>query len=1278
MQEHDRESKENFQLLNENVKSVGEMIKNLAPDRFTIEAHNESAKKELDDLLKRRSVDLIRVRQEISILKKRVFEGDLSYAATSIKAEISYWASRLHASETETLPLAREFLKGLTQIDPKKDTRLIDALILETEGDTDGALRILRDIDSADGRSTFFVTCKRRKGNDDALLWFNEQHGNDNPEFFTGVGWFNLAATLAEAGKWTEAGKRLALVRDYWDQWPDLAFLEGVVNAALILPEEYRSYALEMALFNQAIRPIEGIEADKYRDRAKECFDTASKLLNGVDLANRAQAASDWHLWLRLTDPKAEISKNARQQISESMKEGPRAVGSIIFARAFGIEFDDTPLTKYLGQRKRTGGLKNEELAAEFFLAEMKMSPRHRVDFLLREEGRLKKVVSTAALSGLIIESLVEDGQTKRARNILVARKGDFVEQDFRRIETMIDAKDGEDPLASLENLYAEDNSLINLQNLVSHLKRIGDWNELQPRLEELFRKERTSRNAHSLVYCYRRNARVDLYSILAFFDENHDLVDGNDNLLSEKAWTLSHAGLLKDAQKISDQLRLKRNNEDDLLLEINIALQLGEWDRFSKIISDATKHKENLRPDTLLQLASLSSEVDSDPSRAIDLARMAVDKGNEEPQILLQAYLLAVQLGLENQESGRWLGRAIELSSDEGPLKKVDIRTVAQEMMPAYIEKVKDTEQGFLNGEISLQVIANNLGQPLSKILIQIPKANSDLWDGRKRIIVPIRSGSRGIVEMKSHWKVCLDNTSIMVLNHIEILEETISAFESIVLDPDIMIFLLNEKRRARFHQPSRIRRGHDFRSLLDRNLIRTAPLTSGAPIELIKEVGKDFAELLAEAKTVKGLVIRPSPIHKVGAFLEQEADLGEYADYVISTKAFVKILYENMGIIDSEVFERANIYLRAQDSGGGFGEHRDLIDCPLYLDDLAITYLQHVDLLNIICNSGFDIYVHQSTKAYNAALIEEGHGGTILAETINKIRLILHKALQDGKATFLPRLRWRDSDNRFRILYQIAPIVATLIEDTGFCNAVCIDDRFFNKHANISDKNNRYIPTVCVIDILHHLKSQGIITEEQNNLGFHKLRQGGFAFVPILLDELGTRLDLARWDGKGSLIENAEMRLMRQSLMRIRSLDMLSLPEEAPALQQIQFSSWVAIRRIWSDESVSVEMARKLSNWVWWNIAPCPLDWVKELRKATQIGIALERFAQHYSLLLKPMNLKEERYESYLNWLEDDLLRPLMAGNSDLIYALAERVRKDIELTIEDMPNYADANDN
>ena len=73
----------------------------------------------------------------------------------------------------------------------------------------------------------------------------------------------------------------------------------------------------------------------------------------------------------------------------------------------------------------------------------------------------------------------------------------------------------------------------------------------------------------------------------------------------------------------------------------------------------------------------------------------------------------------------------------------------------------------------------------------------------------------------------------------------------------------------------------------------------------------------------------------------------------------------------------------------------------------------------------------------------------------------------------------------------------------------------------------------------------------------------------VPVTLDELEKYLRNARFDQEGHVIESAEMRLLRQTLMRVRSLDMVELPTEALFLEKMQLGSILAIRRLWADEA-------------------------------------------------------------------------------------------------------------
>src|SRR5262249_48338004 len=254
----------------------------------------------------------------------------------------------------------------------------------------------------------------------------------------------------------------------------------------------------------------------------------------------------------------------ARQEVREGMKEGQRAIDLMPFARAFGIEFDDGPLNRYLRQRAQTGGLGGRELVAELFLAELTMNPRDYAEFLEREEDRFSQVVLKAALTGKRIEAFVKDGQIVRARNLLEARRDDFVDYDYERLRAMINTREGTDPRAQFEALYRQSDSLLDLKNLVEHLKRAGDWMALLPLLEDLFRRERTLENALQVLEGMRRNPQTDYATIIAFLEENQDMVNRCLDLASEQAWALSHVGRLKEAEAINRGPLEARDNPSD------------------------------------------------------------------------------------------------------------------------------------------------------------------------------------------------------------------------------------------------------------------------------------------------------------------------------------------------------------------------------------------------------------------------------------------------------------------------------------------------------------------------------------------------------------------------------------------------------------------------------------------------------------------------------------------------------------------------------------------
>ena len=233
---------------------------------------------------------------------------------------------------------------------------------------------------------------------------------------------------------------------------------------------------------------------------------------------------------------------------------------------------------------------------------------------------------------------------------------------------------------------------------------------------------------------------------------------------------------------------------------------------------------------------------------------------------------------------------------------------------MPKRRERGREIEQALLNGRIPLHAAAHEFNQTLSRFLIDVPRKNVDQHDGRKRVPVPIVSGARQMVQMPPEWAVGLDVTSLMVLGYLDLLKRALTAFRRVVLAPDTMSLLLDERRCVRFHQPSRVEEAEEVRALIDQEHLRMEPSLPKPPAWLVNEVGRDLAEILEAARVAGGRVVHPYPIFSVQTFMEREADLQDYAELVLSTKAFTNLLYAR-GFIDSETHEHAGHFLSTQD---------------------------------------------------------------------------------------------------------------------------------------------------------------------------------------------------------------------------------------------------------------------------------------------------------------------------------------------------------------------------
>ena len=1254
--------------LGQQLSSVAEKINTIGSDAVVVRVHTEQASKELLGILKRRTFQTDEARDQIRVLVGRLSSGELRQADQEIRTEVLYWAARLHAFEAQHVPQASGYLQHLRELNPQYDVKIVEALILEHKGDAAGALRILREINTADGHSTIWGVLSRTQGKPAALAWMEGQPDHRDVSFFTGIGWQNVAITLAEMGMWERATATLATTSTCADNWPDLAYVEGVINAALLLPVESRSLALRMNIFHPTIKTVQGFEADQTRARAHACFERAIQLLTDIGENKRAQGARNWILWLGLTDSREERRKAAENELRTIMSDGRQAVDYLHVARTFEIEFDRDPLIRYLANRKEMGGLEGQEVVAEVLLAEITMSAQEYAEFLEKDEVRLSAQVPKSMLSGKRVEALLRDSQIARAKHVLEEHKHEFVDNDYDRLKVMITMREGGDARTKLEEIYSKTGDLLDLQNLVQEVTKSKDWSASLPLLEELFRRERTVENARRLVECMLYDTNLGNASVVSLLNDNLDLVNASYDLKSAKAWACFYLGNLKEARDWNDQLLKARNHPADLLLDTNLAIQTGDWERFPAIVDREWERRESYEANLLLRLASLAAETDASASRAFELARLAASKAPDNPSILMNAYSLAFQLGRDHDADPGWMTRALELSTESGPVYRVDMRSLVEKMVPANREREKLIERSLLQGEVPLHMAANALHMPLAKTFLDIPKRNTELTDGRRRVIIPIISGARLVAELNQSSTVGLDITCIMVLAFLGLLRKVLRSFDRVVFSPDTMVFLLNERRRVRFHQPSRIKDAENLCELIEKGQLKIAKIIAKPPEWLVVEVGQDLAEMLEQARVDNGRVIHPRPIYQLRTFLEKQAELREYEHLILSTTDLATLLL-NAGKITNDLYHQARKYLvaRDKDSNGGRPPSNSILNSPIYVDDLAITYLQQAQCLSSICRSGIDLWVHPSIKEEQSALVAARREGERLYDDIREIRDYIREALEDGTALFLPQ---QDVDEE-----KVGSMVH-FFSDAGPCDIVCIDDRCMNRHGFFTDKKGRNVPIVCTLDLISCLENRGIIDTNARHVALHRLREAGFALIPVTLDELERLLRRAHFDKDNNLSENIELRKIRQYLMRIRSLNMVQSPLEEPFLTQLRLVSVLAIRRLWQDDGLPVERVVALTDWLWDNVSPSPLDW--EQMPHLDDGTALrQKYVNHLLPLLSPLGLKDlTRYGAFRQWIEGKVLAPLLPANDRVVDDLTERTKLEIQSLVKEISDESTLN--
>jgi hypothetical protein len=1209
-------------------------------------------------ILRRRSLPHVDARAEIAALASLVDDGgDFRLCPDETRKEIYYWAARLHAGDASARQRAEAFRAKLIHLDAQADTAIIDAWLEGRSGNWQGALHRVRDIQTPDARASVIILLRASEGPPAALAWF-DNHPDKSPDFLTGLGWLNVALAMAETGRWEPAVEVLSKLDDsHTDECPDLFFVDGVLNAAQLYPADLRRHALAMSI---EVTPMlrEGAEADQWRRRALNSFYRAAKAMRELDEPERAKAADRQITWLLLTDKATRATAEAT--VAAAMSSGETAVEAVELAAVCKLDTDIQPLERYLRGRQLSGGLSHAELVAKLIIYRHWKSKSDLIQFLVGDAVDLDKVLIPGARVAMLIVALVEDGKIDQAEAALGANR-EILRADYERLTDLVRTKRGDDILPSLEARFEHSNELIDLLAVWDEIFRRQDHERIAQYGTELFHRQRTARLALAVTVSFAHLERFA--DTIAFLDQCSDLVDSDRDLAACKAWALFYEGRFEDAWRLVDHLiRTEASaNLDVAILEINLSVATARWEHFGTILDREWPRRDQWPARHLLQLAFVCAEADRD--RAVQLAELAASKGADDPAILGSAYLLVTRLGREDVGPS-WVLRAAHLSKEDGPVQTGSM-SEALPMLSASINRTREISTALAEGRIPLHVACSILNTSMTRFLVTEAHHNEREPEWRKRSIIPLRHGGRLYHDTSGIHSVTADLTSLILLADLELLETLSNRFDHVRIPWSTTQLLMTEVRECRFHQPSRVEaalRLHTL-SVAKPPKFRVLAATLHPPDWLVQEVGQGFAELLEAARTNGGRVVQPLPIFRNGSPMEQHADLREYAPLLLTTRQLAQLMRSG-GVLDQELFEEASAFLNTVDLGDPPGPDF-FADGPLYLDNLATKYLTTANLLEYVPRLLDDAIIHPETFEEAEGLVATEADAATALDALLRLRTWLRDGIGSSKISILPSDPAADRSD-FTI-----PALRQLIRNFGESDAVLLDDRYLGKHAGISGKGNQTVPTLGVVDLLRDFDEKELIGKTRRWAKHHTLRTRGFSGIPLELDELEHWIKDAEPASEGApLRETAELRTIREYILRLRSTKFLQQPTETIYLDRQRLAASGAIRRAWASATVPIATTAARASWIYEHAVPSPVDWRHTIVDPAAVRPLADSLVNQIVFLLPPVTSDHDRAAAFADWLDEFVLQPLAVASGTVLDRVSEGAERLIDEWTQQAP--------
>ena len=761
-----------------------------------------------------------------------------------------------------------------------------------------------------------------------------------------------------------------------------------------------------------------------------------------------------------------------------------------------------------------------------------------------------------------------------------------------------------------------------------------------------MIRRDPNTETSKLLLNSLRR-ASESAAAVNEFLKTTVGLVQQTPEIRSARAWALLDDGDHLAAKQLNDDLLSERSDGVDIALDINIAICTGEWERFPIISARAFGIRSQLHSQMLLSLAKLVGF--SDPTQALALAQEAVERADNDPAVLLGAHIVAIA-ARRDDIAMPWVHKAAELSKDKdsGLIRTYSHKDLI-EFMRSNAESWRYKNEMYRTGQVPIHMAASMFNAPLTQMLVGAPRRNSIEGDVRRRQPTPIRSGKRRPIPADGFKRIALDITALFVLSELGRLKDVLQAYGAVFISPRVMETLLSDREKVVFHQPSRIAEVKPLVALQAEGKLRVFGENGDAA--LVEEVGEEAASLLKAAENQGGQLVHPGVLFKSGSAMEEHAELGAMATLVTDPVDVVNALLRD-GRITHTKRDAGLDYLQRT----GSTARRDVIaGAPLFVDGLALQYLQQANLLQPLINSEHVVSIHQSTVDEWRALLATEPQTEEMKIALDDIRLVLRDGLISGKVQFLTKSRRQRGQ-----LNEIALLpVMDLLEDISPVEAAVVDDRMFAENSLLTDSNGISVPLLSSLDLLDTLVTHGTMRADDYRDALHTLRGRCFFCIPISPVDLLFYIERTSVHD-GQVRETAELRGIREYLARLHSTDVLCTQSDLEYLDSIWNCGTYVIAKLWANETMPFAETVAKADWIVANVIPnieltmrFALDGPERIRQVAAAKAGAD---------LLGISNNAERRQAQAKWFDDSCLASLLPANSDVLEEIAKQAANDL----------------